>query len=451
MSLRQLRLREGRGVREARVEPGQGMLGLALREHKILNIEPLSAGAADVLPYAQSPYHADVLYVLPLDDEGRLVGLLSCDKRGKEGFNADEISALDGLGRLLVGHAQGASRLQRLQNKGGRTEKLYAAAQVFSRGLERDELLASFGELLRTLVPCDSWALGMREEGDAPLERLASAGYRDDAPKVLSLDRAGALAATLQQTEGAVLFNSRLGDQVPAVLLEGLASSPRHFLLAPLHLGGRLTGVLKLDRALEPFSEEERDAAYIFASQAAVTLDHARLYALHRRLATTDGLTGLYNHRYFQERLAVELQQALRTGRPLSLGLTDIDFFKKFNDNFGHQEGDAVLRKVAALLKASVRGDKDVVCRYGGEEFVIILPDCDIVEARQLMEGLRAECAAHLSGGNAEQSQSITLSIGISTYPTAAREQRDLIHVADEALYRAKHAGRNRVCSFKDV
>jgi diguanylate cyclase (GGDEF)-like protein len=291
----------------------------------------------------------------------------------------------------------------------------------------------------------------MREEESAALERIAGLGYRVDAPKVLSLDRSGALAGTLDQAEGAVLFNSQPGAQIPAVLLEGLAGRPRHFLLAPLRLGGRLAGVLKLDRAGEPFSEEERDAAYIFANQAASTLEHARLYSLHRRLATTDGLTGLYNHRYFQERLAVELQQALRTGKPLSVALTDIDFFKKFNDNFGHQEGDAVLRRVAVLLKEGVRGDTDVVCRYGGEEFVMILPDCDVVEARQLMDALRADCAARLTGGDAERSQSITLSIGVSTYPAAAREQRDLIHVADEALYKAKHAGRNRVCSFKDV
>ncbi|HTB23439.1 MAG TPA: sensor domain-containing diguanylate cyclase [bacterium] len=454
VALRYARIRQGKPVQEARVEPGEGLLGLALREHrehKFLNIEPLSPAAAAVLPYAEPPYLAGILRVLVLENEGRLVGLLACDKLAQESFGADEIHALDGLSRLLIRQAQAADHIDRLQAQGGRTQKLYAAAKELSMGLEREDLLARFGGLLRSLVPCDSWALGMREEENAALERLASDGYRRDAPRALSLDRAGALAATLQQADGAVLFNSVAGAQAPAVLLEGLAGSPGHFLLAPLRQGGRLCGVLKLDRAGEPFSEEERDAAYIFATQAAHTLENTRLYSLHRRLATTDGLTGLYNHRYFQERLALELEQALRTGRPLSLGLTDIDFFKKFNDNFGHQEGDAVLRKVAALLKEGVRSDRDIVCRYGGEEFVTILPDCDVVEARQVMERLRASCAANLSGGNAEQSQGITLSIGISTFPAAAREQRDLIHVADEALYRAKHAGRNRVCSFKDV
>jgi diguanylate cyclase (GGDEF)-like protein len=449
LTLKQVLMRQGRPVSEAKVGPGDGFLGLAMRERKLLNIVPLSASAE--LPYAQPPYRAGALHVLPLEDEGSLLGLLVCDKTGPEGFDAHEAAALNALGRVLVGHAQRVAQLVRLRAEGGRTQMLYAATKALNVGLEKEALLERFGELLGTLVPCDSWALGMREDENAALERLAGSGYRDDAPRALSLDRAGALAATLRQSEGAVLFNSELGAQVPAILLEGLTGHPRHFLLAPLRLQGRLTGVLKLDRAFLPFSEEERDTAYIFASQASSTLENARLYALHKQLATTDGLTGLYNHRYFQERLAVELDHALRSGRPLSLALTDIDFFKKFNDTFGHQEGDVVLRKVADLLKNAGRPGKDVVCRYGGEEFVAILPDCDVVEARQLMDKLRADCAAHLSGGNGEQSQGITLSIGISTYPTAAREQRDLIHVADEALYRAKHAGRNRVCSFKDV
>ncbi|MGH7442172.1 MAG: diguanylate cyclase, partial [bacterium] len=369
VDLRRLRLRQGRPVAQARVEAGQGYLGLVLRERKPLGLDALSPGACAGLPYAEQPYQAGALRVLPLEDEGRLVGLLACDKPESGIFNADECAALDSLGRILVGHAQGAAHLESLNRSGLRTRRLYEAAKALSLDLERGDLLARFGELLLSLVPCDTWALGMREEEQAPLERIASMGYRVDAPSALSLDRSTALATTLAQAEGALLFNGRAGSPVPAVFLEGLKGSPRHFLLAPLRLGGRLTGVLKLDRLEEPFSDEERDAVYIFASQTAVTLEHARLYSLHRRLATTDGLTGLYNHRYFQERLAHEMSQALRNGRPLSLALTDIDFFKKFNDTFGHQEGDAVLRRVSDLLQAGVRRDKDIVCRYGGEEF----------------------------------------------------------------------------------
>jgi diguanylate cyclase (GGDEF)-like protein len=447
-SLEFIRMRQGEARSAATVRPGEGLLGLALRERKPLNVEPLAPGAAAGLPYAGPGYQTGSLRVLPLSDEGRIIGLLACDKAGPT-FDPDEAAALDALARALVQHAQRAAYLDRLRIAGLRTQKLYAAAQSLSAELERDALLERFAALLADLVPSDSWVLGMRSDDQEELKRLASAGYRP-APGGAP-DRSLALAESLAESEGAVVFDGDHGAQVPAALLEGVEGTPRHFLLAPLRLGGRFGGVLKLDRENGGFTEEEREAVFIFANQAAFILEHARLYAQHRLMATTDGLTGLYNHRYFQERLALELEKARRTGRPLSVALTDIDFFKKFNDTFGHQEGDVVLRKVADMVKETVRNDRDVVCRYGGEEFVAILPDCDVVEARQVADRVRAFCADRLVGGSGPEARPITLSIGVSTFPAAAKEQRDLIHVADEALYKAKHTGRNRVCSFKDL
>jgi diguanylate cyclase (GGDEF)-like protein len=452
-----VRLRQGlsRGcalVSEAVVEPGESLLGLALRERRVLSVEPLSANAASELPYYTRPQAVRCLRVVPLNDEGRLVGLLACDKQGEESFSPSEAAALEALGRQLVRHAQEAAYLQRLRLQAGRTERLYEATKALAADLDRAALLQRFGELLLTLVPCDSWLLALREsDGKESMRRLASHAYLSELPAPLPVERSALLMATLEGSEGALLFNRTEGAQVPAALTEGLLGEAQHFLLAPLRLGGRLRGVLKLDRRQEPFSEEERDIAFIFASQAAVTLENARLYTLHQRQATTDGLTGLYNHRYFQERLALELEKARRAGQSLSLALTDIDFFKKFNDTFGHQQGDIVLKQVAEMLCAKVRSGRDIVCRYGGEEFVVIMPDCDVVEARQVMDALRAHSAAHLIGGTGPEARPITLSIGLCTYPQGASEQRELIHRADEALYKAKRDGRNRVCSWHDL
>lgn len=450
VDLRGLRLRRGQGVEAAHVAAGEGHLGLVLRERRTLGIEPLAASAAAGLPWARGPYVAQALRVLPLTDEGRLVGLLAADKADEPGFSPEEAAALEALGRLMVQHAQRAAHLARLQTAGGRTQRLYAATQALAAEMDRDALLRRFGGLLATLVPADSWALGMREEDGGPLLRVAGHGYEDGAALDMSLDRSSALANTLSQAEGAVLFNRAQGAQVPAVLQEGLEGSAQHFLLAPLRLGGKLSGVLKLDRRDAPFGEADRDIAFIFASQAAVTLEHARLYSLHLRHATTDGLTGLYNHRYFQERLAAELAAAQRGGGTLTVALTDIDFFKKFNDTFGHQEGDVVLRKVAKLAQDMVR-PQDIVCRYGGEEFVVILPGCDVVEARQVLDAYRGHSAEHLIGGSGPEARPITISVGLATYPQCGREPRELIHAADEALYHAKHTGRDRVCSWKDL
>lgn len=451
VELAQIRMRQGQARAQARVEAGQGHLGLVLRERRLLSVEPLPASAAAGLPWAQGPYACRALRVLPLSDEGRVVGLLAADKAQEEAFSPQEAAALEALSRLLIQHAQRAAQLTRLQDQGGRSQRLYEASKALGADLDREALLARFGALLATLVASDSWTLGMREVEGGPLLRLAGAGYDPVAGLDLGLEHSSALAGTLAQAEGALIFNRSAGAQIPAALLEGLLGEAQHFLLAPLRLGGRLTGVLKLDRRSKPFDAEERDAAFIFASQAAVVLEHARLYSLHRRLATTDGLTGLYNHRYFQERLAIEVAQAERSGKPLSLALTDIDFFKKFNDTFGHQEGDVVLRKVAQLCQEQVRGAQDVVCRYGGEEFVVILPDCDVVEARQVLDRLRAFSAEHMIGGSGPQARAITLSVGLSAFPQCGKEPRELIHAADEALYKAKQTGRDRVCSYKDL
>jgi diguanylate cyclase (GGDEF)-like protein len=443
-------LRLGQAVDNARVEVGQGHLGHVLRSKKALSVEPLAASAAAGLPWVRGPYAARALRVLPLNDEDRLIGLVACDKSEEDSFGLDEIGVLDDLGRLLTQHAQRAAKLKEMDQRVVRTQRLYEATKALGTEMDYQALLEAFGGMLSNLVASDSWALGMRDEKGGALLRKAGAGYAEGAPLEMSLDRATAVAGTLAEKEGAIISNRSHGSQVPAVLLEGLRGEAQHFLLAPLRIGGSLTGVLKLDRSDPPFDEEEGEVAFIFASQAALALEHARLYSDTKERATTDGLTGLYNHRYFQERLAAEIQAAERKSRPLTLALTDIDFFKKFNDTFGHQEGDVVLRKVAQLCKEQVRGS-DIVCRYGGEEFVVILPECDVVEARTVMDRLRAYSATNLIGGSGPMATPITISIGLATYPQCGKEPREIIHAADEALYKAKHSGRNKVCSYKDM
>ncbi len=162
------------------------------------------------------------------------------------------------------------------------------------------------------------------------------------------------------------------------------------------------------------------------------------------KLATTDGLTELYNHRYFQEQLQNQISHSQRYEVPLSLIIIDIDFFKKFNDTFGHQSGDAVLKQVAAILKRNVRMT-DIVCRYGGEEMSIILPNTKYDEAVAIAQKLRSlveEKKCKLSGN---RESNVTISLGVSTYGNDGQTPSELIETADKRLYNAKNNGRNRV------
>ncbi len=168
-----------------------------------------------------------------------------------------------------------------------------------------------------------------------------------------------------------------------------------------------------------------------------------------RRLANTDGLTGLYNHRYLHERLRQEIERANRYGRQLSLVMVDLDHFKAYNDTHGHPRGDEVLIAIAHTLRQISRSS-DVVARYGGEEFTMILPETPLDEARVLAERARRHVESlELAGRDAFTTARVTLSAGIAALCRGC-SQESLIDAADAALYRAKHEGRNRVCAAED-
>jgi len=170
----------------------------------------------------------------------------------------------------------------------------------------------------------------------------------------------------------------------------------------------------------------------------------SRDFELTYKLATTDGLTDLYNHRFFQEQMKICIDDCKRYNRNFSLIMIDIDFFKKFNDTYGHQAGDAVLRGVAHTLKRNVRSS-DIVCRYGGEEMAIILKDTAFEEANLIADKICKTIAAKPFKIAANTEKQVTISLGVSTYPICGLETQEMIEFADRGLYAAKENGRNQV------
>jgi len=212
-------------------------------------------------------------------------------------------------------------------------------------------------------------------------------------------------------------------------------------LCMPLIANEEVIGVVNLTNKRKggKFSTEDVDLLSTLANQAAITIYNARLY----HLAITDGLTQLRIHRYFQQRMDEEIARAAKFNHPLSLIMSDIDHFKHFNDTYGHQEGDIVLIETAKIYRINVR-DVDIAARYGGEEFAIILPETSKQEAVAIADNLRKKIEEH-EYPSKQGKLKVTSSFGVATFPENAQDKQHLIEAADQALYRAKEAGRNRV------
>jgi diguanylate cyclase (GGDEF)-like protein len=224
------------------------------------------------------------------------------------------------------------------------------------------------------------------------------------------------------------------------------AGAPPPYLCAPLLAYNAALGFLHIrsTSASSSLSKATQQLALAVAEQLALALTHLQLHASLREQSIRDPLTNLFNRRFMQESLARELQRAERTGQPLAVIFCDLDHFKYFNDTFGHAAGDDVLCALADLLRLKTRAS-DIVCRYGGEEFVLILPDAALEDATRRMENLRSEVKALRIQHNGQQLDQLTISIGVAAFPTHGRSAEALLKAADEAAYWAKADGRDRV------
>jgi diguanylate cyclase (GGDEF)-like protein len=241
---------------------------------------------------------------------------------------------------------------------------------------------------------------------------------------------------------------------------------PRAVMCLPVRHGGRIDGVLYFENRLAEasFTEERVEFLRMLGAQAMISIASARLHdSLEQRVAertaqledanrklatlsTTDGLTGLANRRHFDEVLRTECARAARLRQPLAVIMLDVDYFKKFNDRYGHQAGDACLIRVAQALAAGTRRASDLTARYGGEEFSIVLPNTGTDEARQIGEALRCAIEALGVAHAGAAAGQVTISVGIAVKPGQGTGDPDvLMRLADAALYRAKDAGRNCV------
>ena len=213
----------------------------------------------------------------------------------------------------------------------------------------------------------------------------------------------------------------------------------------PMVAQGEVLGILHLQSSSrDTMTEPKQQLAYTVVEQASMALSNLKLREALREQSIRDPLTGLYNRRYMEEVFRQQLSRVTRHLHPLGIIMIDIDHFKSFNDTHGHAAGDALLRELARFLQSHIRGE-DVACRYGGEEFILIIPDASLEIARQRAEQLRQEIKGIHVRDAGKSLEGITLSLGVAVYPQHGRNREDVMRAADAALYRAKQGGRDRV------
>ena len=222
-------------------------------------------------------------------------------------------------------------------------------------------------------------------------------------------------------------------------LIEKLRLS--EFIISSLQIKGKPAGVILVDNQItkKPITADDLKIFSMFIEQSQGAIENSRHFENTLMAAHTDSLTGLWNHGYFQYRLDEEILKAQKSNAPLSLIMLDIDDFKKFNDTYGHIKGDRALKAISRVLKENCR-KIDIVCRYGGEEFALILPANTKEDSKLLAQRIQSSVEKDLIFES-----KFTVSIGISCYPKDCQDKESLIHKADQALYKVKHNGKNGV------
>jgi diguanylate cyclase (GGDEF)-like protein len=323
-----------------------------------------------------------------------------------------------------------------------RSQRLAVTAQMLQTmdSLTRtDELHAVLPAYLPRLLPGSSGAVYLYRNSRDFLQRTAIWGSAEHHPDLVSPDECWGLRF------GHAHAASGSDDMHCEHWADAAPTLERTDLCVPMISQGEVLGLLVASIPAGPHSVLDLAAANTISEQLALGTSNINLREVLRRQSTVDELTGLYNRRYLSETLRRELFRAERKRAALAVVMIDLDHFKHMNDTFGHEAGDAVLRAVGQCLRDGVRRS-DIPCRYGGEELVLILPECDAAAAIRCAEGFRAAIEAlELRQGDVLLPR-VTASFGIAMWPANGEDATELLLSADRALYAAKNGGRNRVC-----
>jgi diguanylate cyclase (GGDEF)-like protein len=419
---------------DVRIPFGKGLIGTAAQQKKPVYAPDVSLDARYIPLFADTK--SEIAIPLMVRDE--VVGVLDIQSEQLDAFDSETLDFLT-LFSTQASIALENARLYTLERRRTKQlEAINAIARQTTAVLNLDELLGKVCDLVLQTFPVDHVVAMLLDED----EHLAVRAHKGKLTPILP--QGAALPVGTGMGMRALELGKTVVENEVAFVPHYLAGfvETRSEMCVPLIFFGEKLGVLMLESASpNNFTQEDVPPLESVADICAGAIQNAHYFEKAQQLAYIDGLTGIYNRRYFEMQIATEIERASRYDGRLAIIMIDIDHFKRLNDEFGHLLGDEVLRQVSEVFGQQLR-KVDVVCRYGGEEFCILVPQTSGGNAMEVAEKLRRMVETYRFPGVPVK---VSISAGVAEFPTHGRSRDELVAAADAALYASKEAGRNRV------
>jgi diguanylate cyclase (GGDEF)-like protein len=426
-------------------DPGSNTFTSALLDAgRVLAINDVRT--SDILdPDVSATFPLPAFLGAPLIADGERLGAILVGFEAPHHFSRREIGLIEQASAQIALALAKMDSLALAQRQIAQSEKLRQATTALTTTLDFAEVVQRVKSYLPTLLEYDEMSIFEIQEHS--LKPIAQHNIPvGDALLEMSFPTSDELHQEVTRTMQPLILKDAQADL--RFKRWGGTTQTRSFLAIPLLAGNQMIGVLNIGRwAIQPFSEDELRAVRVFANQAGVAMQNALLHAELHEWAMTDPLTGLFNRRGFNGLARHEIERSRRFDRPLTVLMLDIDFFKRINDTHGHPVGDVVLQQLAGRFKVILR-EVDLICRYGGEEFCILLPESDpegaLRAAERILEDVHTRPFETRVGP-----LWVTLSIGLTSRDGQELSLEELLDQADIAMLRAKNNGRDRVCIYR--
>ncbi|KQC13909.1 MAG: hypothetical protein APR63_06930 [Desulfuromonas sp. SDB] len=430
------------------VKPGGSIVGLTLKENDYFLVENFSRSSTSI------GYYQDVVAIgsfcgVPLKFKDNYIGILAMDSDEQGAFDAERAYDLTLFAKLLSDMLQISSYLEKKELSSTSLELINDLSHQLIHCLYLGDVIKVFSRKIKESLSFDDFIIAVQVDYNAV--RILKSGfnmvkmYKPD--EIIKLDENSILKIIVKNNMSMVEKNFHKPSDVQRFLIEPNDGSINIASFAAVPIPSKedtMGAVLLLSSYLNNFTHRDLELLDVFSILLGAALERSRLYEEKEKLAIKDGLTGLFNHRFLQEILDEEISRGQRSNKPLSFIIIDLDHFKNVNDTYGHRAGDKVLKTIARFITDSVR-KFDFVGRYGGEELALVLPDCTNRQALIVAEKIRSGIENLEIEVDQDKILTVTVSIGVSSYPLRAVNKEDLIEDADRSLYVAKQKGRNKI------